>query len=165
MDSVKWKKKGKKNAHRPVTEPWQFTAHLRHGEKIKALISEKKQPTLTEKSADTPSARHVLVVFDSQSDCLFKNSPFTKIPQRIFHPLVHSDTVSGRCTKLRGLEKANRVQKGSILDTNIWEVVVWKALDRYSKRALPPSGSFWSPSTDEPYRLFNWEKSSELWMT
>lgn len=159
VDSVKWKKKEKK---RSQARNWAVTVYcsLETRRENQSSYIWKKQPTLTEKSADTPSARRVLVVLDSQSDCLFKNSPFTKIPQHIFHPLVRSDTVSGRCTKLWGSEKANRVQKhlgGRRLKKG-------KALDRYSKRALPPSHSFWSPSTEERYRVSNREKSSELWM-
>lgn len=144
VDSVKWKKKEKK---RSQARNWAVTVYcsLETRRENQSSYIWKKQPTLMEKSADTPSARRVLVVLDSQSDCLFKNSPFTKIPQHIFHPLVRSDTVSGRCTKLWGSEKANRVQKhlgGRRLKKG-------KALDRYSKRALPPSDSFWSPSTEE----------------
>lgn len=159
VDSVKWKKKEKK---RSQARNWAVTVYcsLETRRENQSSSIWKKQPTLTEKSADTPSARRVLVVLDSQSDCLFKNSPFTKIPQHIFHPLVRSDTVSGRCTKLWGSEKANRVQKhlgGRRLKKG-------KALDGYSKRALPPSDSFWNPSTEERYRVSNGEKSSELWM-
>lgn len=159
VDSVKWKKKEKK---RSQARNWAVTVYcsLETRRENQSSYIWKKQPTLMEKSADTPSARRVLVVLDSQSDCLFKNSPFTKIPQHIFHPLVRSDTVSGRCTKLWGSEKANRVQKhlgGRRLKKG-------KALDGYSKRALPPSDSFWNPSTEERYRVSNGEKSSELWM-
>lgn len=112
VDSVKWKKKEKK---RSQARNWAVTVYcsLETRRENQSSYIWKKQPTLMEKSADTPSARRVLVVLDSQSDCLFKNSPFTKIPQHIFHPLVRSDTVSGRCTKLWGSEKANRVQKES----------------------------------------------------
>lgn len=110
---------GKKNAHRPVTEPWQFTAHLRHGEKIKALLSEKNSRRWRRSRLILRQPGVCLLCSTHRATVLLKTVRLLKSYNTFF---THSSAATQYLDDAQNCEGQKR-QTGF---RNIWEVVVWK---------------------------------------